>query len=100
MTEPLVNSPETKRLVEFAIASGASVRTAYKTVRKRLRIEARRHKEVDGGDEPEVVFDKFSQSGERGAAPAVWAVEESVAAKAAKHRRARRRSVQLQACGD
>ena len=36
MSEPLVNSPETKRLMEIASASGASVRTAYKAVRKRL----------------------------------------------------------------
>ena len=57
MSEPLVNSPETKRLMEIAFASGASVRTAYKTVRKRLRIEARRQKELDGGVEPEVVLD-------------------------------------------
>ena len=48
MSEPLVNSPETKRLMEIAIASGASVRTAHKTVRKRLRIEARRQKEGTG----------------------------------------------------
>ena len=44
MSETLVNSPETKRLVEIAIVSCASVRTAYKTLRKRLRIEARRQK--------------------------------------------------------
>ena len=72
-----LNSPETKRLMENAIANGASVRTAYKTVRKRLRIEARPQKELDGV-EPEVVPDSFSQSGESGAAPAVWTVEESV----------------------
>ena len=59
MSEPFVNSPETKRLMEIAIASGASVRTACKTVRKRLRIEARRPKELDGGVEPEVVLDSF-----------------------------------------
>ena len=41
MSEPLVNSPETIRLMEIAVASGASVSTAHKTVRKRLRIEAR-----------------------------------------------------------
>ena len=59
MSEPFVNSLETKRLIEFAIASGASVRTAYKTVRRRLRIEARGQKELDGGVEPEVVLDSF-----------------------------------------
>ena len=122
MSEPFVNSPETKRLMEIAIASGASVRTAYKTVRNRLRIEARGQKELDGGVEPKVVLDSFSQSGGGGAAPAVWAVEESVDSRRQScpksscegqevardsvlvdHQRqgvSRRRSVQLQACGD
>ena len=59
MSEALMNSPETKRLMEIAIASGASDRTACKTVRKRLRIEARRQKELDGGVQPEVVLDSF-----------------------------------------
>ena len=59
MSEPLVNSPETRRLMEIAIAKGASIRTAYKAVRKRLRIEARRQKELDDGVEPEVVLDSF-----------------------------------------
>ena len=35
--------------MEIAIACGASVRVAYKTARKRLRIEARRRKELDDG---------------------------------------------------
>ena len=51
--------PETKRLIEIAIANGASIRTAYKTARNRLRIEARRQKELDDGVEPEVVLDSF-----------------------------------------
>ena len=58
MSEPLVNSPETKRLMEIAVANGASIRTAYKAVRKLLRIEARRRKELDEGVEPEVVLDR------------------------------------------
>ena len=78
MSEPLVNSLETKRLMEIAIANGASVRAAYKTVRKRLRIEARRQKELDGGVEPEVCARQFSRSGGSGAATGVWTVEESV----------------------
>ena len=59
MSEPLVNSPEMKRLMEIPIANGASIRTAYKAARKRLRIEARRQKERDDGVEPEVVLDSF-----------------------------------------
>ena len=60
MSEPRVNSLETKHLVETAIANGASVRTAYKAVRKRLRNEARRQKELDEGVEPEGTLDNFS----------------------------------------
>ena len=47
MSEPRVNSPETKHVMEIATANGASVGTACKAVRKRLRIEARRQKELD-----------------------------------------------------
>ena len=122
MSEPFANSPETKRLMEIAIASGASVRPAYKTVRKRLRIEARRQKELDGGVEPEVVLDSFLNQVDSGAAPAVWAVEESVDSRRQSCQTSscegqevardsvlvdrqrqgvsRRRSVQLQACCD
>ena len=121
MSEPLVNSPETKRLKEIAIASGASVRTSYKTVRKRFRIEARRQKELDGGVEPEVVLDSFLNQVKVEQHPRSGQLKRVLtpAAKAAKHRRARdkkfardsvlvdrqrqgvsrRRSVQLQACG-
>ena len=35
MSEPLVNSPETKRLVGIAVASGTPIRVAYKDVRRR-----------------------------------------------------------------
>ena len=56
MSEPLAKSPETKRLMEIAISSGDSVRTAYKAVRKHLRNEARRQKELDEGVEPVVVL--------------------------------------------
>ena len=78
-----MNSPETKRLMEIAIASVASVRTAYKTVRERFRIEALRQKELDGDSFlNQVNVEKHPQSGplERVLTPA---------AKAAKHRRAR-----------
>ena len=48
-----------KRLVEIAVASGTLIRVACKDVRKRMRIEARRQKELDEGLEPEVVLDSF-----------------------------------------
>ena len=76
MSEPLVNSPETKRLME--IANGASIRSAHKAVRKRMRIEARRQKELDDRVEPEVVFDSFLNQVELEQHPQSWPVEESV----------------------
>ena len=88
MSEPRVNSPETKRLMEVAVANGAFIRTAYKAVRKRLRIEARRQKELDDGVEPEVVLDSFlnqvvlEQHPQSGPLKRVL----TPAAKAAKHR--------------
>ena len=53
--EPLAKSAEMKHLV----ASGTPIRVAYKDVRKRMRIEARRQKELDEGVEPEVVLYSF-----------------------------------------
>ena len=57
--EPLAKSAEMKRLMVIALASGTPIRVAYKDVRKRMRIEARRQKELDEGAEPEVVLDSF-----------------------------------------
>ena len=57
--EPLAKSAEMKRLVGIAVASGTPIRVAYKDVRRRMRIEARRQKELDEGVEPEVVLDSF-----------------------------------------
>ena len=90
MSEPIANPPETKRLMEIAIASGASVRAAYKTVRKRLRIEACRQKELDGV-EPEVVHDSFLNQVKVEQHPQSGLLKRVLtsAAKAAKHRRAR-----------
>ena len=53
--EPLAKSAEMKRLVGIPVASGTPIRVA----RKRMRIEVRRHKELDEGVEPEVVLDCF-----------------------------------------
>ena len=122
MSEPLVNSPEMKRLMEIPFVNGASIRTAYKAARKCLRIEARRQKERDDGVEPEVVLDSFlnqvkvERHSQSAPLKRVW----TAAAKAAKTSSCegqevardsvlvdrqrqgvtRRRSVQLQACGD
>ena len=84
MSEPLVNSPETKRLMEIAIAS------ATITVRKRLRVEARRQKELDGGVEPEVELDSFLNQVNEEQHPQSGAVEEGVDS--------RRQSCQTSSC--
>ena len=121
MSESLVNSPETKRLMEIATASGAPVRTAYKTVRKRFRIEALRQKELDGGVEPEVVLDSFlnhvkveqhpqsgplkrvvdsrRQSCSTSSCEGQEFASDSVLVDRQRQGVSRRRSVQLQACG-
>ena len=75
---PLAKSAEMKRLVGIAVANGTPIRVAYKDVRKRMRIEARRQKELDEGVQPKVVLDSFSQPGESRAATAVLTVEESI----------------------
>ena len=88
---PLAKSTEMKRLVGIAVANGTHIRVAYKDVRNRMRIEARRQKEMDEGVEPEVVLDSFLNQVK------VWQHPQSgplksvltPAAKAAKHRRAR-----------
>ena len=44
--EPSRNTPDVKRQMEIDIANGASVRAAFKAMRKRLRTEARRQEEL------------------------------------------------------
>ena len=89
--EPLAKSAEMKRLVGIAVANGTPVRVAYKDVRRRMRIEARRQKELDEGAEPEVVLDSFldqvnvEQQQQSGPLKRVL----TPSAKAAKHRRAK-----------
>ena len=89
--EPLAKSAEMKRLVGIAVASGTPIRVAYKDVRRRMRIEARRQKELDEGVEPEVVLDSFldqvkvEQQQQSGPLKRVL----TPSAKAAKHRRAK-----------
>ena len=97
--ELLAKSAEMKRLVEIAVASGTPIRVAYKDVRRRLRIDARRQEELDEGVEPEVVLDSFldqvkveqQQSGplKRVLTPA---------AKAAKQRRAKDKKLRETLC--
>ena len=98
--EPLAKSAEMKRLVEIAVASGTPIRVAYKDVRKRMRIEDRRQKELDEGVEPEVVLDSFldqvkvEQQQQSGPLKRVLAPS----AKAAKHRRAKDKKLRETLC--
>ena len=107
--------------MEIAIASGASFRTAYETVRKRFRNRGTSTEGSGRWSRARGCAGQFSQPGERGAAPAVWAVEESVDSRRQSCQTSscegqevardsvlvdrqrqgvsRRRSVQLQACG-
>ena len=98
--EPLAKSAEMKRLVGIAVASGTPVRVAYKDVRKRMRIEARRQKELDEGVEPEVELDSFlnqvkvEQQQQSGPLKRVL----TPSATAAKHRRARDKKLRETLC--
>ena len=98
--EPLSKSAEMKRLVGIAVASGTPIRVAYKDVRRRMRIEARRQKQMDEGVEPEVVLDSFlnqvkiKQQQPSGPLKRV----STPSAKAAKHRRARDKKLRETLC--
>ena len=100
MSEPLVNSPETKRADGNCYCQWCLRPYCVQTVRKRLRIEARRQKELDGGVEPEVVLDRFlnqvkvEQQQQSGPLKRVL----TPAAKAAKHRRARDKKLRETLC--
>ena len=57
---PSVDFPDAKRQMEINISNGVSVRAVYKAMRKRVRIEARRQKELEEGRPPEVPLESFS----------------------------------------
>ena len=54
-----MDSPDAKRQMEINIGNGVSVRAAYKAMRMRVRVEARRQKELEEGCLPEVLLDSF-----------------------------------------
>ena len=57
---PSVDFPDAKRQLEINVSNGVSVRAVYKAMRKRVRIEARRQKELEEGRPPEVPLESFS----------------------------------------
>ena len=56
---PFVDSPDVKSQMAIHIENGVSVRAAYKAMRKRVRIEARRQRELEEGRPPEVLLESF-----------------------------------------
>ena len=62
----------------IAVGSGTPIRVTYKDVRKRMRVEARRQKELDEGVEPEVVLDSFLNQVKVEQQQQFWTVEESI----------------------
>ena len=97
---PLAKSAEMKRLVRFAVANGTPIRAAYKDVRKRMRTEGRRQKELDEGVEPEVVLDSFLNQVKVEQQPQSGPLKRVLtpSAKAAKHRRARDKKLRETLC--
>ena len=97
---PLAKSAEMKRLVGIAVANGTPIRVAYKDVRKRMRIEARRQKELDEGVEPEVVLDRVLNQVKVEQQPLSGPLKRVLtpSAKAAKHRCARDKKLRETLC--
>ena len=98
--EPLAKSAEMKRLVGIAVASGTPVRVAYKDVRKRMRIEARRQKELDEESSQRwcstVFLNQVKVEQQQQSGPLKRVLTPS--AKAAKHRRARDKKLRETLC--
>ena len=98
-----------KRLVGIAVASGTPIRVACKDVRRRMRNEARRQKELDEGVEPEVVLDSFlnqlkveqqQQSCQTSSCEEQEVASDSVLVDCQRQGVSPRRSVELQAHGE
>ena len=54
-----VDSSDAKSQMAIHIKNGVSVRAAYKAMRKRVRVEARRQRELEEGSPPEVLLESF-----------------------------------------
>ena len=98
-----VDSPDAKSQMAIHIQNGVSVRAAYKAMRKRLRVEARRQGELEEGRPPGVLLESFLELLKHmlRRPPGLPKRLLTSAAKAAKHRRARddREGVRLRAGG-
>ena len=89
-----------KRLVGISVAYGTPIRVAYKDVKRRMRIEGRREKELDEGVKPEVVPDSFLRQVKVEQQPQSAPLKRVLtpSAKAAKHRRARDKKLRETLC--
>ena len=56
---PFVDSPDAKSQMAIRIQNGVFVRAACKAMRKRVRVEARRQRELEEGRPPEVLLESF-----------------------------------------
>ena len=88
---PFVDSPDAKSQMAIHIQNGVSVRAAYKAMRKRVRVEARRQRELEDGRPPEVLLESFLEllKHKLRRPPELPKRVLTSAAKAAKHRRVR-----------
>ena len=88
---PFVHFPDAKSQMAIHIENGVSVRAAYKAMRKRVRVEARRQKELEEGRPPEVLLESFLELLKHKLRRALGPPKRVLtsADKAAKHRRAK-----------
>ena len=88
---PVVDFPDAKSQMAIHIQNGVSIRAAYKAMRKRVRVEARRQKELEEGRPPEVPLESFLEmlKHKLRLPPELPKRVLTSTAKAAKHRRAK-----------
>ena len=88
---PYVDSPDSKSQMAIHIQNGVSVRAAYKAMRKRVRVEARRQRELEEGRPPEVLLESSLEllKHKLRRPPGLPKRVLTSVTKAAKHRRAR-----------
>ena len=100
MFSSLIKWKNFPKLNRIAVANGTPIRVALKDARKRMRIEARRQKELDEGVEPEVVLDSFLNQVKVEQQPQSGPLKRVLtpSAKAAKHRRARDKKLRETLC--
>ena len=97
---PFVDSPDAKSQMAIHIRNGVSIRAAYKAMRKRVRVEARRQRELEEGRPPEVLLESFLEmlKHKLRLPPELPKRVLTSAAKVAKHRRAKDKRMRETPC--